>query len=414
MNILKILTLAVLIFHTSCMNDGTTRYTAQMSYAVQVKGGDKTESIVNQSNTITNTSMNRNLTTHNSDANRIQIALLLDTSGSMRGLIEQAKSQLWKMVNELADSKKNGESPEIDIALYEYGNDNHAAKDGYMKQVVPMTTDLDAVSEKLFEFSIGGSKEYCGQAILNAIEDLKWSKSLDDFRLTIIAGNETFTQGPVRYQDACKAANEKRISINTIFCGNYDEGIRMEWREGADCSNGRYMNIDHNNKVVHIPTPYDDEIIELNKKLNNTYIGYGRMGLRSKERQAKQDRNAVTYSKSNLAERAASKSKQQYNNASWDMVDAVEKEPEILTTTSTSALPKGMQTMNIEERKKYIEKKSAERKEIQSKISELDKKRRQFRAEKEKENAEAKTLDNVMLKAIREQAEKRGFTFDED
>ena len=37
----------------------------------------------------------------------IQLALLLDTSNSMDGLIDQAKSQLWKIVNELATTKKD-------------------------------------------------------------------------------------------------------------------------------------------------------------------------------------------------------------------------------------------------------------------------------------------------------------------
>ena len=32
----------------------------------------------------------------------IEMAILLDTSGSMQGLIEQAKSQLWRIVNEMA------------------------------------------------------------------------------------------------------------------------------------------------------------------------------------------------------------------------------------------------------------------------------------------------------------------------
>ena len=41
----------------------------------------------------------------------IQLAILLDTSNSMDGLINQAKSELWKIVNELALAKKNGKSP---------------------------------------------------------------------------------------------------------------------------------------------------------------------------------------------------------------------------------------------------------------------------------------------------------------
>jgi len=316
MNILKILTLAALVFHTSCTNDSATRYTAQMSYTVEVGGESNAETTVNQSNIATTTLMTRNLITKNTDANRIQIALLLDTSSSMSGLIEQAKSQLWKMVNELADSKKNGESPDIDIALYEYGNSTLAKRDGYIKQIVPMSTDLDAVSEKLFELTTNGGDEYCGQVVLTSVNDLKWSESLDDFKLIIIAGNEPYNQGPIDYKDACKAANEKRITINTIFCGDYDGGIRTQWRDGADCTNGKYMNINHNDKVVHIPTPYDEEIIELNQKLNKTYVGYGSLGNVKLQNQSVQDVNAASYSRSNLAERAVTM-QQRKNRRFW-------------------------------------------------------------------------------------------------
>ena len=45
----------------------------------------------------------------------IQMAILLDTSGSMEGLIEQAKTQLWKIVNEMALAKKHGKVPNTGI-----------------------------------------------------------------------------------------------------------------------------------------------------------------------------------------------------------------------------------------------------------------------------------------------------------
>ena len=38
----------------------------------------------------------------------IQMAILLDTSGSMSGLIEQAKTQLWTIVNEFATARRQG------------------------------------------------------------------------------------------------------------------------------------------------------------------------------------------------------------------------------------------------------------------------------------------------------------------
>src|SRR3972149_11549646 len=73
----------------------------------------------------------------------IQAAILLDTSSSMDGLIDQAKTQLWKIVNELALAKRNGKSPAIEVGLYEYGNDGLAERDGYIRRVLPLTRDLD-------------------------------------------------------------------------------------------------------------------------------------------------------------------------------------------------------------------------------------------------------------------------------
>ena len=66
---------------------------------------------------------------------KIQVALLLDTSGSMDGLIEQAKSQLWKMVNELAKATQNGETPDIELALYEYGKTPRGEANGFIYQL---------------------------------------------------------------------------------------------------------------------------------------------------------------------------------------------------------------------------------------------------------------------------------------
>jgi hypothetical protein len=81
----------------------------------------------------------------------IQIALLLDTSNSMDGLITQAKSQLWKIVNEFALARKNGKLPRLQIALYEYGNNSIPSEVGYIRQVLGLTTDLDRISEELFQ-----------------------------------------------------------------------------------------------------------------------------------------------------------------------------------------------------------------------------------------------------------------------
>lgn len=365
---------------------------------------------------IPTTELNQKTTEQSPDrAAKIQVALLLDTSGSMDGLIEQAKSQLWKMVNELATSKKGGQAPAIELALYEYGKSSLPANEGYLQQLVPLTTDLDLVSEKLFSLTTNGGDEYCGWVIQEATEQLKWSESAEDLKIIIIAGNEEFTQGNIDYKKTCKAAITKGIVVNTIYCGDCEEGIRYWWKDGADRADGKYMCINQNDKVAHIETPYDKEISQLNDELNKTYIAFGRVGKERQALQLKQDANASSYGAANKAERAISKSKKStYNNATWDAVDAVAEDEEFMETIEEEALPEEMKGMSVEERKDFVDKKAKEREAIQQKIQVAAKKRTAFIAEKRKEAAgkEKNTLDEVMLKAVRDQAKKQNFKFE--
>ncbi len=342
---------------------------------------------------------------------KIQVALCLDTSNSMDGLIDQAKSQLWKMVNELATSKQNGKAPVIEIALFDYGNSRLSASQGYIRKVSDLTADLDLISEKLFELNTRGGDEYCGWTIKEATNQLEWSDNNDDLKLIIIAGNEPFNQGPVDYKVSCKNAISKGIMINTIHCGDYQKGVRTFWKDAADCADGKYLNINQDQKVVHIKTPYDDEILKLNGNLNDTYIGYGREGVQKKMRQSRQDMNAAKYSQANTVERAVSKSGSAYKNESWDLVDAMESDDEVLEKVEKESLPEEMKDLTKEEQKKFLAKKKSERKEIQQKIKDLNVKRQKHIEAERKKSAESLTLDNVMLKAIREQATTKKFKF---
>lgn len=193
----------------------------------------------------------------------IKIALLLDTSNSMDGLIEQAKSQLWTVVNELAIAKKDGIAPNLHLALYEYGNDNLSVEEGHIRQVCPFTQDLDLVSEKLFSLTTNGGNEYCGEVIQKSLKQLKWGGDSEDLKMIFIAGNEPFTQGKISYLTACNYAKEKQVVVNTIFCGGYSEGVSSMWKQGAELTGGSYMNINHNKKTVYVITPYDLSLIHI-------------------------------------------------------------------------------------------------------------------------------------------------------
>ena len=344
----------------------------------------------------------------------VQIAILLDTSGSMNGLLEQAKTQLWKIVNEFITAKRKGQRPEVQVALFQYGSGSIPAAQGYLRRIVPLTTDLDKVSEELFKLSIGGSEEYCGLAIQAATSDLAWSTSNDDLKTIFIAGNEPFTQGKVDYKGACRAAIAKGILVNTIYCGAYQEGVNGQWEDGAKLADGKYLNIEQNRQAVHIEAPQDREIQELGGKLNSTYIAFGGRGEESKSRQGAQDQAAAAAAPAAAVERAVAKGSANYRAESWDLVDAVKEKKADLATLKKEELPKEMENLSEADRKAFVETKSKERAEIQAQIQKLNEERRKFVAEEMKKRAEkgADSLEGAMLKAIREQAEKKAFKFE--
>ena len=341
----------------------------------------------------------------------IKVALLLDTSNSMDGLINQAKAQLWEIVNELSYAKYGVQKPNLEIALYEYGNSNLSSKEGYIKQVLQFSNDLDEISEKLFSLTTNGGNEFCGQVIQTSINELSWGKNKNDLRIIFIAGNEPFTQGKINYKDAITDAKEKDILINTIFCGNYANGISGMWQDGAKLGGGDYMTINQDKKIVHIVTPFDDEIIILNKRLNKTYIYYGNKGYSKYSNQKRQDANALTMSKEVEVKRTISKSSRLYDNSTWDLVDADKKQKVDYKKIEKKKLPKELQNKSVKEIKVFVKGKAKERTEIQKKIKELDAKRRSFIAKKQKEGSKKNELDNVMIKAIKRQAKLKNYSW---
>ena len=346
---------------------------------------------------------------------KVQIAILLDTSGSMSGLIEQTKTQLWKIVNTFIDAKQNGQVPYVEVALYEYGKSSLSGETHWLKQIQPLTRDLDEISKQLFALTTNGGEEYCGAVIKRATEDLKWDKSSQVYKAIFIAGNEPFTQGPIKVEDSVKAAIAQGVIVNTIHCGDEQSGISGGWKKGAMLADGKFLTINHNRAVVHIEAPQDAEIVKLNAKLNKTYIAYGRVGASKRRDQLAQDVNAAKSLSSGAAvQRAVTKGSANYCNTAWDLVDAAKEKDFDLSKIEKKDLPKEMQKMDGEQCKAYVTQKSKERAAIQSQILELNKKRIAFVAEKRKEMAEEKgeeTFDEVVASTVRAQAEKKGYKF---
>jgi len=342
---------------------------------------------------------------------KIQVAILLDTSGSMEGLIEQAKSRLWNIVNTLTTLKFEGEAPAIEIALYEYGSYRIKNSD-YIRQVTPLTTDLDMISEDLFGLTTGGSEEYCGAVISQSVKSLEWGNNESDMKLIYIAGNEVFTQGKVPYKEAIQNALKKGIYVNTIHCGSSEVGIRDLWRDAAIRGKGKFFNIDSNAKIRYIVTPYDDRISHYNMKLNDTYVSYGRLGFEKKANQTKQDTNAMSISKSNYTERAVSKSKSAYKNSSWDLVDKIKTDKNILSEIRSDELPSELQGKSKAEIESILSQKEKERTTIQKEINDLAQKRQEYIDNELQKESTSDDLGYAITQSVLDFAKEKGYTIE--
>ncbi|MEG4031492.1 hypothetical protein [Microcoleus sp. Pol8_D1] len=338
---------------------------------------------------------------------KIQIAILLDSSNSMDGLIDQTRTQLWQIVNFLTKVTKDGEVPELEVALYHYGNDTLPSSEGFVRLLTGFTPELDLVSEKLFSIKTNGGQEYAGWVIRSAMQELNWSKNQEDFRVIFIAGNEPFDQGPIVWNQSVNLAVKGDTLVNTIYCGSAESQERRLWASGAELAKGSSFNINQNQQIVVIKSPYDDEISTWNTKLNQTYIPYGREGRIGQQRQALEDSNSGT----NFASRSASKASEYYDNASWDLLDALENGTVKLEAISDDSLPAIMRGMTLTEKRVYVAGKKTEREAIKKTIRDLSQKRTAYIEQQRKSstNNDENTLDYVMIQSLRQQLAAKGF-----
>jgi hypothetical protein len=337
----------------------------------------------------------------------------------MDGLIEQAKAQLWNMVNTMGKAKCEGDaSPQIEIALYEYGRTTNPVKDGYVRKINGFINDLDSLSENLFKLKTNGGDEYCGQVIYTSLQDLQWDASPLNYKVIFIAGNEDFLQGNLHYTKACIEAKNKGVIVNTIYCGDKQQGIREHWNLLGECGNGSFTVIDQNVKEEEIPTPYDSLLFTYNEKLNGTYIAYGASGAAYQYKQSAMDAANASMSKEAGLKRIKAKSSGKvYNNAQWDLVDAKDKGgAEFIEKLDKKALPDSLKNKSTEEIKKIVDQKSKERGAVQSEITKLNAQRDAYIAAEKAKRATIKnnaaTLESEVEKIIREQARRYKMNID--
>jgi hypothetical protein len=342
----------------------------------------------------------------------VDLVIALDVSGSMSGLIDSAKQRLWDIVNELAQANPQ---PDLRMAILTYGNPSYGEQSGYVRIDMPFTRDLDAINRTLFSFGTNGGDEYVSRVVHRSVTGLAWTPKADALKMLFVAGNEEADQDPlISVELATQLATNRGIVVNTIYCGSESDNIVARWREFSAMTNGLFASIDQNaSAVANIATPMDEELVELNKELNSTYIAFGQNGEAFKANQVEQDMNAADMSLPSVASRTIAKAGRLYRNSDWDLLDALESGVD-LEEFPAEDLPEAMKSLNEEQRKEYVGQLAAKREAVSMEIEELGKKRQLYIARERTKQAKEDDagLDEAILKGVRELAEKKGFDFE--
>lgn len=341
----------------------------------------------------------------------VEVVFVLDTTGSMGGLIAAAKDKIWSIANTLASADP---APQIKMGLVGYRDRG----DAYITILTPLSDDLDAVYSLLMQFRADGGgdgPESVNQALYEAITRPDWSRDPAAYRVIFLVGDappHMDYQDDIRYAESCRLAIERDIVINTIQCGAIAETTPV-WRRIAHLAEGRYFQVEQSGGAVLYDTPYDERIAALSAKLDATRIYYGdkaqiaAMEDRKREAEAIYDAAApAAVAKRTIFNASGAGSKNFLG--SQELVADVTDGGIDLANVEKAALPEDLQAMSLGEREAYVAGRAAERRALQEKITELGKKRQAFIADRVKEaGGGEKSLDAQLYRCIQTQAEKK-------
>lgn len=344
----------------------------------------------------------------------LEMVFVLDTTGSMGGLIEGAKQKIWSIVNDVMQRK---DRPNVKIGLVAYRDNS----DAYVTQVTPLTDDLDKIYTKLMDFRAeggGDTPENVRRALAEGVEKVGWTKTNSNTaQILFLVGDappQNYVQEPDVLATTEKAVKQNMI-VNTIQCGNASD-TRQIWQTIALRGEGKYFAIAQDGGVQAISTPFDAKLAELANKLGSTYLSYGGGEGPAGERfrQENELKQAATESKvladapmAAQADRAVNKA---INSVAYsnDLLQSIENETVKLEDVKEADLPASLKKLSAAERKKVVAQKLEERKAIRAEIVELSKKRDEFIKAERAKMGKQDGFDSAVSNALSEQMMRKG------
>lgn len=336
---------------------------------------------------------------------RIEVAFVLDSTGSMSGLIEGAKQKIWSIANQLASGQPQ---PEVRMALLSYRDRG----DAYVTRTHDLSSDIDAVYAELQDTQAGGggdTPESVNQALHEAVTKLSWSTGPGVYRVIFLVGDAPphldYAQD-IPYPQSVRAARQAGIVINTLQCGDYAQTTTV-WQEIASVGGGHYAAIRQDGGMLALRTPMDEELAELGRELAGTLLSWGDDDERA-ELEAKAKRSASAAPETAAARLGfLSKLGGKLNAGRADLVEAITRGVARLQDVKEHELPEELRPLAPAQRERVVQQKLDARKKLQQRIDSLSADRdayvrseTQRRAEAgEDEGFDAKLLESVRLQA---------------
>jgi hypothetical protein len=344
---------------------------------------------------------------------RIEVAFVLDTTGSMSGLLEGAKATIWSIANQLATGQPK---PDVRIGLVGYRDRG----DAYVTRRVDLTGDIDAVYAELFALRAeggGDTPESVNQALHEAVTALDWSTDPGVYRVLFLVGDappHIDYQDDVAYSESVRLARARGIVVNTVQCGALATTTPV-WREIAGAGAGQFAAIAQDRAMVTLSAPMDDELASLNRALAKTVLAWGaqeeKEEIRQKVRRSLAAAPGVAASRLSYLDKTGGR----VNSGRRDLLDALEGGLVALDEVSSEELPSEMSEMDAPAREAYVAEQQERRRELQGKISVLSRDRDAWvRAETERLAGAggADGFDQKVLEAIRTQAAEKGIAYE--
>jgi Mg-chelatase subunit ChlD len=342
---------------------------------------------------------------------RIEVCFVLDTTGSMGGLIEGAKQKIWSIANEMIAAKP---APDIRVGLVAYRDHG----DEYVTKTFDLTNDMDLVYAKLHEFQAGGGgdePESVNEALDAAVCKMAWSQDRAVLKIIFLVGDAPphmdYTND-TKYPQVCQSAMKRDLIINTVQCGSIASTTPI-WQEIAKLSEGSYAAIGQSGNMVAIATPMDAELGKLNAAVNGTVIAYG------DARRQREVASKVAYSMAAAAPAAADRlsfnaSSGKTVQGEGELLDAIKDGSVSLESIKKAELPVEYQKLSDEDFKAKVAEKQKERSELQAQIAKLSGEREQFIAAERKRLAAAGKVDSFdekVAEMIHAEAARKGISY---